>query len=84
MEEREKQRDAALEEATALKEAVEAEAASTEEYKKRLEVADSQGRRIFEETQRLQIELRKLRVRYQVRGMEAGTADGNVQGHKHA
>lgn len=77
MDEREKQRDAALEEVTALKEAGEAEAASAEERKKHLQAVESEGRRMSEETQRLEVELRKLRVRYQVReSVEAGGAGG--------
>ncbi|CAM9881487.1 unnamed protein product, partial [Ectocarpus sp. 12 AP-2014] len=65
VEEKEKKRDAAVEEITALKEAEEGEAAGAEEQKKRIQAAESEGRRILEESQRLEVELRKLRVRYQ-------------------
>lgn len=66
VEEKEKKRDAAVEEITALKEAEEGEAAGAEEQKKRIQAAESERRRILEESQRLEVELRKLRVRYQV------------------
>ena len=71
MDEREKKRDAALEEVTALKEAAEAEVASAAESKKHLQAVEAEGRKISEETQRLEVELRKLRVRYQVRGHQS-------------
>ncbi|CAB1108551.1 unnamed protein product [Ectocarpus sp. CCAP 1310/34] len=63
--EKEKKRDATVEEITALKEAEEGESAGVEEQKKRIQAAESEGRRILEESQRLEVELRKLRVRYQ-------------------
>lgn len=66
VEEKEKKRDTAVEEMTALKEAEEGEAAGAEKQKKRIQAAESEGRRILEESQRLEVELRKLRVRYQV------------------
>ncbi|CAN0223680.1 unnamed protein product, partial [Ectocarpus fasciculatus] len=65
VEEKEKKRDAAVEEMTALKEAEEGEAAGAEEQKRRIQAAELEGRRILEESQRLEVELRKLRVRYQ-------------------
>lgn len=75
VEEREKKRDAAVEEIAALKEAEEGEAAGAEEQKKRIQAAESEGRRILEESQRSEVELRKLRVRYQVsRGRRAMTS----------
>lgn len=67
VDEKERQRDAGLEEITALKESSEAEAATAAERKTHLQAVESEARRISEETQRLEIELRKLRVRYQVR-----------------
>lgn len=39
---------------------------------KRLQAAESEGRRVAEESQRLEVELRKLRARYQVRTREGG------------
>eukprot|EP00752_Nemacystus_decipiens_P011408 g10132.t1 len=63
--ERERQRDAVLEEITALKEASEAEVAGAAAQKKHLQAVESKARRFSEETQRLEVELRKLRVRYQ-------------------
>lgn len=70
--EKERQRDAGLEEITALKEASEAEVASAAERKKHLQAVESEARRISEETQRLEVELRKLRARYQVKGRGRG------------
>lgn len=64
--ETERQRDAAIKEITALEEAGETEVAGAEELKKRLHAAESEGRRILEESQRWEVELRKLRVQYQV------------------
>lgn len=67
VDEREKKRDAALEEITALKEAAEAEVASAAERKRHLQAVESEGRRVSEEIHRLEVHLRRLRVRYQVR-----------------
>ncbi|CAM9551879.1 unnamed protein product, partial [Pylaiella littoralis] len=63
--ETERQRDAAIKEITALEEAGEMEVAGAGELKKRLHAAESEGRRILEESQRWEVELRKLRVQYQ-------------------
>eukprot|EP00903_Cladosiphon_okamuranus_P009009 g8618.t1 len=65
VDETEKKRDSALEEITALKEAAEAEVASAAERKKYLQAVESEVRTVSEETQRLEVQLRKLRVRYQ-------------------
>lgn len=67
VDEREKKRDAALEEITALKQTAEAEATSAEERKKLLQAVESEARVISGETQRLEVELRKLRAQHQVR-----------------
>lgn len=79
MDEVEKRRDAALEEITSLKVAGDARAAWAGQRKQSLQASEVEERRILEESQRLEVELRKLRTRYQVRkrggerlGLEGG------------
>lgn len=67
----EKHRDAAVGEVASLEQAAVAVVAEAEELRKRAQSRDEENRRIAEELSRLEVELRKLRRRHQVRTTKA-------------